>query len=110
MRQVDKKQSGQQEKPVRTLLSLEASLTDMALRRSEEASVKDLRIAAISSVGFAGFFRLNELANIQTKHLTFCDGFVKIFVPKSKTDVYKEGNLYLDFGERKIRSINSLYR
>ena len=59
---------------------------------TEEASLKDLRIAAISSLGFAGFFRFNELANIQPKHLTFCDGFVKIFVPRSKTDVYREGN------------------
>ena len=41
---------------------------------AEEASLKDLRITAISSLGFAGFFRFN----IQPKHLTFCDGFVKI--------------------------------
>ena len=54
---------------------------------SEEASVKDLRIAAICSSGFAGFLRFNELSNIQPKHLTFCNGFVKIFVPGSKTDV-----------------------
>ena len=59
---------------------------------SEEASVKDLRIAAICSSGFAGFLRFNELSNIQPKHLTFCNGFVKIFVPGSKTDVYREGN------------------
>ena len=25
-------------------------------------------------------------------HLTFCDGFVKIFVPKSTADVYRDGN------------------
>ena len=42
---------------------------------AEEASLKDLRIAAISSLGFAGFFRFNELANIQPNHLTFYDGF-----------------------------------
>ena len=30
---------------------------------AEEASLKDLRIAAISSLGFAGFFRFNELIN-----------------------------------------------
>ena len=53
---------------------------------AEDASLKGLRIAAISSLGFPGFFRFNELANIQPKHLTFC-GFVKIFVPRSKTDV-----------------------
>ena len=57
---------------------------------SEEASVKDLRIAAICSLGFAGFLRFNELSNIQPKHLTFYKGFVKIFVPGSKTDVYRE--------------------
>ena len=39
----------------------------------------------------AGFFSLNELANIKLKHLTFCDGFVKLFVARSKTDVYREG-------------------
>lgn len=59
---------------------------------SEDASVKDLRIAAICSLGFAGFFRFKELSNIQPKHLAFCNGFVKIFVPESKTDVYREGN------------------
>ena len=56
---------------------------------TEEASLKDLRIAAIN---FLGFLRFNELSNIQLKHLTFCDGLVKIFVPRSKTDVYREGN------------------
>ena len=54
--------------------------------------MKDLRIAAIRTVGFAGFFRFNELANIQPNHLTIYDDFVKTFVPKSKTDVYREGD------------------
>ena len=36
---------------------------------AEEASLKDLRITAISSLGFAGFFRFNELPNILPKHL-----------------------------------------
>ena len=59
---------------------------------AEEASLKDLRIIAISSLGFAGFFRFHELPNILPKHLEFCDGFVKILVPRSKADVYKEVN------------------
>ena len=57
-----------------------------------EASLKDVRIAAISTLGFAGFYHFNELANIQPNRLTFYYDFVKIFVPKSKTDVYREGN------------------
>ena len=78
---------------------------------TEEASVKDLRIAAISSLGFAGFFRFNALTNIQPKHLTFCDGFVKIFVPRSKTDVYREGNyVYIAKLENKYSPVAILYR
>ena len=45
------------------------SITDR--HGSEEASVKDLRIAAICSLGFAGFLRFSALSNIQPKHLTF---------------------------------------
>ncbi|CAH3129800.1 unnamed protein product [Porites lobata] len=78
---------------------------------AEEASLKDLRIAAISSLGFAGFFRFNDLANIQPKHLTLCDGFVKIFVPRSKTDVYREGNyVYITKLENKYCPVAILRR
>ena len=61
----------------------------------EEASLTDLRIAAISTLGFAGFFRFDELANIQPNHLTFYDDFVITFVLKSKTDVYREGIVFI---------------
>ena len=73
---------------------------------SEEASVKDLRIAAICSLGFAGLLRFNEFSNIQPKHLTFCNGFVKIVVPGSNTDVYREGNyVYIANLEGKYPSV-----
>ena len=78
---------------------------------AEEASLKDLRIAAISSLGFAGFFRFNELANIQPNHLTFYDGFLKILVPQSKTDVYREGNyVYIAKLESKYCPVSILCR
>ena len=44
---------------------------------AEGASLKDLRIAALSSLAFAGFFRFNELANIQPNHIFFHEDFVK---------------------------------
>ena len=56
------------------------------------ASLKDLRIAALCTLGFAGFFRFNELGNMLCKHIAFFDDHIKIFVPHSKTDVYREGN------------------
>ena len=59
---------------------------------AEGASLKDLRIATLTSLGFVGVFRINELANIQSNHIFFHEEFVKVFVPKSKTDVYMEGN------------------
>ena len=55
---------------------------------TDGAFLKDLRIAVISALDFAGFFRFTELANIQPSHLTFHDDCVKIFVATSKSDVY----------------------
>ena len=48
----------------------------------EGGSLKDLRIAALNSLGFAGFFRFNELANIQPNHIFFHEDFVKVFCTK----------------------------
>ena len=80
--------------PVSKKKPVDADLVKSIIDRfgAEGASLKDLRIAAVTSLGFAGFFRFNELANIQPNHLFFHDEFVKVFVPKSKTDVYREGN------------------
>ena len=59
---------------------------------NEGASLKDLRLAALCCFDFAGFFRFSKLVNIQPSHLTCHDEFIKVFVPGSKTDVYREGN------------------
>ena len=78
---------------------------------AEEASLKEFRSAAINSLGFAGFFRFNELANIHPKHLTFCYGFVKIFVLRSKTDVCREGKcVYIAKLENKYYPVAILRR
>ena len=54
--------------------------------------MKDLRIAALCTLGFAGFFRFSELISIACKLIVFLEDHIKIFVPHSKTDVYREGN------------------
>ena len=48
---------------------------------SEGASLKDLRIAALCTLGFAGFFRFNELSNILCKHVVFLEDHIKICSP-----------------------------
>ena len=39
------------------------------------------------------FFRFNELCNIAPNHIEFHSQYIKIFVPRSKTDVYREGTM-----------------
>lgn len=56
------------------------------------ANLKDLRLACICSLGFAGFFRYDEISNICPVHIEFSSNYIKIFVPKAKNDVYREGN------------------
>ena len=51
-----------------------------------------MRIAALCTLGFARFFRFSELSNILCKHIVFLEDHIQIFVPHSKTDVYREGN------------------
>ena len=63
---------------------------------SSSASLKDLRIAAICCIGFAGFFRYVDLSLMSPTHLEFFPDYLRIFVPKAKNDVYREGNhLYI---------------
>lgn len=54
-------------------------------------NLKELRIAALCLLGFAGFFRYDELRSIQANHIEFLKDHIKILVPKSKTDIYQEG-------------------
>ena len=67
------------------------------------ANLSDLRIASLCALGFAGFFRFNEIVNILPKHLEFHDDFLKIFIPRSKTDVYRKGNFVF------IRKVSGIY-
>ena len=56
------------------------------------ANLKDMRVACICSLGFAGFFRYDELSNIAPAHLEFFPDHLRVFVPRAKNDIYREGN------------------
>lgn len=47
------------------------------------------------SSAFAGFLRFKELVNIRFADLTFFDSHAQIFIPKSKTDIFRQGNKLL---------------
>ena len=54
------------------------------------ANLSDLRLAAICVTAYSAFLCYNELASLRCCDLSFCDTFVKIYVFKSKTDVYRD--------------------
>ena len=56
------------------------------------ASLKDVRVACICSLGYAGFFRYDELSNIAPEHLGFFPDHLRVFVPRAKNDIYRDGN------------------
>ena len=63
---------------------------------SANANLSDLRTAAICVAAFAGFLRFNELANLRCCDVKFCkDKYVELFIAKSKTDIYRNGNIVL---------------
>ena len=54
--------------------------------------VTDVRVAVLCSLAFAGVFCYDVLCNISPNNIEFHSQYLKIFVPCSKTDVYREGN------------------
>lgn len=59
------------------------------------SDLSDLRIYCMFSLAFAGFLRFNELVNIRFADLSFFDSHAQIFIPKSKTDIFRQGNKLL---------------
>ena len=55
------------------------------------ANLKDLRIACMCLLSYAGFLRYSALANLKRHHITFHDDYVSLFIETSKTDIYREG-------------------
>ena len=63
---------------------------------SANANLSDLRTAAICVTAFAGFLRFNELGNLHCCDVNFCkDKYVELFIAKSKTDIYRNGNVVM---------------
>ncbi len=58
-----------------------------------EVSIRFLRLATMCIVGFSAFLRISELLNIHYADVNFFTDYFTLFLEKSKTDVYREGNL-----------------
>ena len=70
------------------------ALTDMN-------SAQALRFLLTVVLAFAGFMRISEFFSMQIKHIELTEEYVKILLPKSKTDQSREGHfLYVQGPER----------
>ena len=67
------------------------SLCDLHASSSNLLDVRDLCMVLLS---FAGFLHFDELlvSSLRCSNVTFMDGYVKLFINKSKTDQYRQGN------------------
>ena len=59
---------------------------------SSSESLAHIRFLFILLVGFAGFFRIDELLSMKLGDITLFTGRMSIFVPKRKNDQIREGH------------------
>lgn len=58
---------------------------------NENCDLKNVRIATIFLLCYSGFLRFSELANLRSSDIVLFTSHVKLFLFKSKTDIYREG-------------------
>ena len=59
------------------------------------SSLAVIRFLFILLVGFAGFFRMDEIRNLSVKDVSICSEYMSVFIPKRKNDQYREGHTSL---------------
>ena len=55
-------------------------------------TLKQARIMCYALISYAGFLRFDETSQIRRPHLKFLKSHVSLFLPKSKTDVTRQGH------------------
>ena len=55
------------------------------------AKLSDLRLLTLCALGYAGFLRFSELVGLRRCDFQFENSFMRIFIQRSKTDVYRDG-------------------
>ena len=66
-----------------------------AIIGKESCSILNLRTFTMMVLSFAGFFRYSEVSELKCCDIEWHDTYIKLFVEKSKTDVYRDGHWLL---------------
>ena len=64
-------------------------LCEMYADSDDLSIIRDLTMILL---GFSGFLRYDELVSIRCKDISFENEFLKLYIAKSKTDQYRDGN------------------
>jgi integrase len=57
---------------------------------NKTCNLKDLRITCMCLLGYAGFLRFSELVSLKRSDISVFPSYVKLYLEKSKTEVYRE--------------------
>ena len=52
----------------------------------------DLRFFVVCLIGFTGFFRIQELLDVQLQHIAWLPDHIQIYLPHSKVDQHRDGD------------------
>ena len=56
-----------------------------------DATLSDLRLLTLFALGYAGFLRFSELATLRRLDFVFDTSYMRVFIERSKTDIYRNG-------------------
>ena len=79
----------QQEKPIK--VEHVRNLYDKLIE--QQSSLLSIRTMTICILGFSGFMRYSEISNLKLSNILFCTTHLKLFIEKSKTDIYRDESL-----------------
>ena len=87
---------GARRKLARPVQPKEPLSVDTVLRIAEyyisSSSLAVIRFLFVLLVGFAGFFRVDEIRNLTVRDVSIFNEYMSVFIPKRKNDQYREGH------------------
>ena len=102
-----KSQPVMKKKPITT--DIIRSILD--IHNKKDANLENLRIAALLLFSFCRIFSLRRIMQYLSTHIEFHSDYISIFVPRSKTNVYREGNfVFISASKSKYCPIGVLQR
>ena len=89
-------------------LSLDDTNKMFVKLNQNKTNLADQRLLTIILIAFCGFMRFSEVSRLRRSDFVFGSNYVKVFIEKSDTDVYREGMWVYITASSKICSLKQL--